>query len=76
MRVEKLSYKETAAFCHDLALLVQAGIGLSDGVFLMAGEEKGSVKDTFKKVMHKRFLLLILEILLFYMLYRILKKTF
>lgn len=50
MREEKLSYQETAAFCHDLALLVQAGIGLSDGVFLMSGEEKSGAGETFKRI--------------------------
>ena len=32
----KLSYDEIAYFCRQLALLLHAGIGAADGVFLLA----------------------------------------
>lgn len=41
MRKSILSYQEVAGFCRNLYLLVQAGIGLGDAVFLIAEEEEG-----------------------------------
>lgn len=37
----KLTHREIADFCRQLALLVHAGIGIGDGVFLLAEEETG-----------------------------------
>lgn len=40
----KLSYDETAYFCRQLALLLHAGVGAADGVFLLAEEETGTYR--------------------------------
>ena len=53
MQKGMLSYQEIAAFCQELALLMQAGIRLSDGVFLMAEEEKGQYCDVYKEIGEK-----------------------
>ena len=37
----KLTHEEIAGFCRSLALLLHAGIGTADGVFLLAQEETG-----------------------------------
>lgn len=38
----KLTHRETADFCRQLALLLHGGIGIADGVFLLAQEETGA----------------------------------
>lgn len=40
----KLSHSEVADICRRLALLLHAGIGLADGVFLLAEEESGTLQ--------------------------------
>jgi len=40
MKKKKFTPQQTADFCRNLSLLVQAGIPLSDGLFLMAQEQK------------------------------------
>lgn len=45
MGKKSLSHQETAWFCRSLALLIQAGIGLGDGIFLMAEEEEGQSQN-------------------------------
>lgn len=41
----KLDHSQTAHFCRGLALLLHAGISLADGVFLLAEEESGPLRD-------------------------------
>lgn len=41
----KLDHSRTAHFCRGLALLLHAGISLADGVFLLAEEESGPMRD-------------------------------
>ena len=40
----KLSHSEVADICRRLALLLHAGIGLADGVFLLVEEESGTLQ--------------------------------
>lgn len=40
----KLAYSEITALCRELALLLHAGIGLADGVFLLCEEESGKMR--------------------------------
>ena len=44
----KLTYSEIAAFCRSLALLLHAGIGAADGVFVLAEEETGNLKTVLQ----------------------------
>ena len=46
----KLSYDEIAYFCRQLALLLHAGIGAADGVFLLAEEETGTYQSFLKEL--------------------------
>jgi len=39
-----LTYRELEGLCGGLALLLHAGVSLSDGLFLMAEEETGGLK--------------------------------
>lgn len=41
----KLDHSQTAHFCRGLALLLHAGISLADGVFLLAEEESGPLRE-------------------------------
>lgn len=41
----KLDHSQTAHVCRELALLLHAGISLADGVFLLAQEETGPLRD-------------------------------
>lgn len=43
MSKKNLSHSEIAELCRGLALLLHAGIGLGDGLFLLAEEEKGEL---------------------------------
>ena len=46
----KLSYDEIAYFCRQLALLLDAGIGAAEGVFLLAEEETGTYQSFLKEL--------------------------
>ncbi len=48
-----MTNQEVAGFCRSLSLLMQAGIGLSDGVFLMAREESLKQQDLLQKLGEK-----------------------
>lgn len=41
----KLEFQETAEFCGNLALLLHAGIGTADGVYLLAEKESGQRRE-------------------------------
>ena len=46
----KLTYSEIAAFCRQLALLLHAGIGAADGVYLLAQEETGKLHELLRQL--------------------------
>lgn len=46
----KLTYRQTATFCRALALLLHAGIGLAEGMFLLCEEESGDMKTLLEKL--------------------------
>ena len=48
MRREGLSYQEVAGFCRSFYLLLQAGIGFGDAMFLAAEEEEGRFGEILK----------------------------
>lgn len=45
MNRKLLSYLEIVSLCRGLALLLHAGIGVGDGLFLLAEEEEGPLRD-------------------------------
>ena len=45
-----LSNQETAAFCRNLALLLQAGVGLGDGIYLMAEDDSVADQELLKRM--------------------------
>lgn len=46
----KLTDLEIAGLCRELALLLHGGIGIADGVFLLAEEEKGQLRELLQKL--------------------------
>lgn len=46
----KLTNGEISEFCRSLSLLIHSGIGLGDGLFLMAEEESGEKKAMIEKM--------------------------
>ena len=47
---EKLTDRQTACFCRGLSLQLHAGIGLADGIYLLAEEETGAVKELYLRM--------------------------
>ena len=46
----KLTYSEIADICRRLAMLLHAGIGIADGIFLLAEEETAQQQELLKKL--------------------------
>lgn len=49
-REKMLSNQETAGFCRSLALLLEAGVSLGDGLFLMAEDDSSDNLNILKKI--------------------------
>ena len=47
MKANLLTEQELGDFCHSLSVLLHAGVGLADSLFLMAQEEKGRKQQCF-----------------------------
>lgn len=53
MRALELSNLEIADLCRELALLLHAGVGFGDGLYLLSEEEKGkSIKELLTNIAH------------------------
>lgn len=50
MNGQKLSNREISRICRSLSLLLHAGIGMGDGLFLLAEEETGGQRSIFEQM--------------------------
>ena len=50
MKKKPLSYLEIVSLCRGSALLLHAGVGISDGLFLLAEEENGPLGEMLKRM--------------------------